>query len=280
MSNPSRSSLRRVAGALLAATAALLGHAALVEAHVGVVNTQLPYAVAGKSYELVLAVPHGCAVPNSSPAAEADTYRVEVTIPNGFTGVRPIIDGVFGRPAITRNGEGAVTTLVWTKAPSFDSEDDDQSYRIGLRSTAPSAPFTKAQFNVKQYCKNPAGGDDLVVDWANYVGSSGGAPSNQSPTVKIFPARAPGWNKFQLAATNEKHTKDAVTALMADFFSEAQIVWVKPGTNDGTGGWSANTATLERIKALVSSSEAGKYYELSSQDGVMIHASDEIWAKF
>ena len=39
--------------------AVLYGYPREVSAHVGVVNTQIPYAVAGKSYELVLAVPHG-----------------------------------------------------------------------------------------------------------------------------------------------------------------------------------------------------------------------------
>ena len=67
-------------------------------AHVGVVNTQVPYAVAGKSYELVLAVPHGCAYTKADgSAAEADTYKVEIAIPVGFTGARPIVDGVFGK---------------------------------------------------------------------------------------------------------------------------------------------------------------------------------------
>ncbi|MEY4980329.1 MAG: hypothetical protein RLZZ352_2599 [Pseudomonadota bacterium] len=247
------------------------------QAHVGVVNTQTPYAVAGKTYELVLAVPHGCAVPNTSPAVEADTYKVEVSIPAGFTGVRPIVDGVFGKPVLTKDGSGAVTKITWTKGAAFDSSADDQSYRIGLRSTAPNAPFTTSQFNVIQYCKNPvAGGADLFTDWANYTSS--GVTSNQSPKVKIFPARVPGWNKYNLAATNEKHTQADVTALLTDYFADAQIVWVAPGTNTGKGAYSVNTNTAAKIKALVA--KDATVYELTNKAGVMIHASDDIWVKY
>jgi len=262
---------------LIAAAAVAVGvawYGSTVNAHVGVVNTQLPYAVAGRSYELVLAVPHGCSYTAAGGAeAHADTYRVEVAIPAGFTGVRPIVDGVFGRPTIAKTGD-VVNTLTWTKGTSYDSTDDDQSYRIGLRGTAPNAPFTTVAFNVKQYCRNPQGGADIVVDWAQY----GSPASNQSPKVKIYPARTPGWNKFSVAANNEKHTKADVTALMTDFFSDAQIVWLTPGTNTGTGAWSANPNTVQKIKTLVGKDTT--YYEIAAKDDVMIHASDVIWAKF
>ena len=244
-------------------------------AHIGVVNTQLPYAVAGKSYELVLTVPHGCPVPGTE--VDADTYKVEVTVPSGFTGVRPIIDGVFGKPTLTKDSSGAVTRLLWSKPAALDSSADDQTYRVGLRGTAPNAPFTKVQFNVKQYCKNPAGGADLVTDWANY--SSGGTTSNQSPTVKVFPARVPGWNKYNLAASNEKHTLTDVQALLTDFFADAQIVWLAPGTNNGKGIYSVNANTMTKAKALIAKDSAA-YYELSTKADVMIHATDDIWVKY
>jgi hypothetical protein len=245
------------------------------QAHVGVVNTQLPYAVAGKSYELLLAVPHGCAYTTAAGVPdEADTYKVEIVIPAGFAGVRPIVEGVFGRPTITKDAEGVVTKLVWTKSPAYDSTADDQSYRVGLRGTAPNAPFTTIQFNTKQYCKNPAGGDDLVTDWSAY----GTPPSNQSPKVKIFPSRAPGWNQYSLASTNEKHAVDAVTALLTDFFSDAQIVWLLPGSNTGKGAWSANPATAARIKTLVA--KDATTYEILANPTVMIHATDVLWVKF
>jgi hypothetical protein len=255
--------------------AVLYGYPREVSAHVGVVNTQVPYAVAGKSYELVLAVPHGCAYTKADgSAAEADTYKVEVSIPPGFTGVRPIVEGVFGRAEIARDAAKNVTKLTFTKNPAFDSAEDDQTYRIGLRGTAPNAPFTAVQFNTKQYCRNPAGGADLFTDWSAY----GTPPTNQSPKVKIFPARAPGWNKFQLAATNEKHTQADVKALLADFFADAQIVWLSPGTNTGKGAYSANPATAAKIKTLVGKDPGT--YEITERADMMIHASDVIWAKF
>jgi len=255
--------------------AAAVGQTRVAYAHVGVVNTQLPYAVAGKSYELVLAVPHGCAYTAAGgAAAEADTYKVEVTIPAGFTGVRPIIDGVFGRPEVTRDGQNAVTRLVWTKATAYDSAADDQSYRVGLRGTAPNAPFTTIQFNTKQFCKNPLGGEDLVTDWSAY----GSPASNQSPKVKIFPVRAPGWNQFSLAANNEKHTIADVTALLKDFFGDAQIVWLLPGTNTGNGAFSANPTTALKIKTLAEQDPGS--YEIIANTTVMIHSTDVIWAKF
>lgn len=243
----------------------------LTQAHVGVVNTQLPYAVAGKSYELVLAVPHGCAYTDGAGAAkEADTYKVEVTTPAGFTGVRPIIDGVFGKPARTVNGSS--TTFLWSKPAALDSAADDQSYRVGLRGTAAAGTeFTKLTFNAKQYCKNPAGGADLVRDWVNYAGTDG-STSNQSPTVKVYPARTPGWNKVNVAATNEKHTQADVKAFLTDFFGDAQVVWI------GKAGYSANATTAAKIKALAAKDSA--YSELTENAAVMIHATDDIWVKY
>ena len=69
-----------------------------------------------------------------------------------------------------------------------------------------------------------------------------GSTSNQSPTVKVYPARTPGWNKVNLAAANEKHTQADVKAFLSDFFGDAQVVWV------GKGGYSANAATAAKIK--------------------------------
>ncbi len=87
------------------------------------VNTQLPFAREG-SYELVLAVPHGCAVTGSSPAVETDTYKVEVTTPVAFASPRAIVDGVFGVPVRTANADGT-TTFVWTKLGNGSSNHFD-----------------------------------------------------------------------------------------------------------------------------------------------------------
>lgn len=268
--------MKKLSHSLLAAGAVALCASSAI-AHVGVVNTMTPQAVAGKTYELVLAVPHGCTIPGSNPAVDADTYKVEVSIPAGFTGVRPIMDGVFGKPVLTKDSTGSAQQITWSKPASLDSAADDQSYRVALRGTAPNAPFTTIQFNVKQYCRNPvAGAADLFTDWSNYTSS--GATSNQSPKVKIFPARVPGWNKYNLAATNEKHTPADVSALLSDFFADAQIVWLSAGTNTGKGVYSANPNTALKIKALIAKDPT--HYDPTTKSDVMIHASDDLWVKY
>lgn len=253
----------------LGAMASAFAPAAL--AHVSVVNTQLPYAVAGKSYELVLAVPHGCGYTDAGGSKkDADTTRIEVTVPATFTTPRPIIDGAFGKP--TRSVNGDTTTFVWTQPTALASDNDDQSYRIGLRGTvAAGTEFTKLVFNTKQFCKNPSGGAELVQDWANYAGSDGSV-SNQSPKVKVYPARTPGWNKFNVAPANEIHTQADVKTFLSDFFSDAQIVWV------GKGAYSANATTLARIKAQAA--KDGSSFELTEKADAMIHATDDIWVKY
>ena len=250
-------------------------------AHVGVVNTQLPFAREG-SYELVLAVPHGCAVTGSSPAVEADTYKVEVTTPVAFGSPRAIIDGVFGVPTRTANADGT-TTFVWTKVGNgssnqFDSAGlaDNQSYRIALRgsfkattSSAEGAKFTTQRFNAKQYCKNPtAGQPDLFTDWSNYS-----APGdNQSPSVKVYPTRVVGWNSYTLPAgvTATLTTAAAVSTFVKAYFGDAQIVWV------GKAGYSPNADTTARIQALVAKDSS--YSELVNKTS--LSATETLWVKY
>lgn len=247
--------------------------APLASAHIGVVNTQPAFAIAGsRNYQLVLAIPHGCETTVNGTTTELDTYKFEMAVPTGFTNVRPIIDGVFGRPVITRNSTGAVTTLVWTKAAGFASPTDDQSYRIIVQGAPPNAPFSTLQFNVKQYCKNPTeGSPDIITDWANYKGSDGSI-SNQSPKVKVYPARVPGWNKYNLATGNEKANAADVKTFLTDFFADAQIVWV------GKAGYSANAITAAKIKALAA--KDATYFDLSTKTDATIKATDDIMVKY
>lgn len=246
--------------------------APVASAHIGVVNIAPPFAIATKTYQLILAIPHGCETTVNGTATTLDTYKFEVAIPAGFTGVRPIIDSVFGRPVITKDGTGAVTNLVWTKTPALNNTTDDQSYRIAIQGVPPNAPFTTIQFNAKQYCKNPVdGGADIVTDWANFPGT-GGTTSNQSPKVKVYPLRAPGWNKYNLAAGNEKNTAADVVGFMTDFFSDAQIVWV------GKAAFSANPITATKIKALAA--KDATYFDLSTKTDATIKATDDIMVKY
>jgi hypothetical protein len=250
-------------------------------AHVGVVNTQLPFAREG-TYELVLAVPHGCAVTGSSPAVETDTYKVEVTTPVAFGSPRAIIDGVFGVPARTANADGT-TTFVWTKlgngsSNQFDSAGlaDNQSYRIALRgsfkattASAEGARFTTQRFNAKQYCKNrTAGQPDLFTDWSNYS-----APGdNQSPTVKVYPTRVAGWNSYTVPASVAASltTAAAVSAFVKSYFGDAQVVWI------GKAGYSPNADTTSRIQALVAKDSS--YSELVNKTSLT--ASETLWVKY
>ena len=255
--------------ALLAVAAALALAPAPARAHVGVVNVQSPVAIAAKSYELVLTVPHGCEATVNGVAVKVDTYRIEVqipTLPDGtaaFSGVRPIMDGLFGKvEVVSRDSAGNATRLRWTKSSAaFESADDDHAYRIGLRGTAPNAPFTALQFPTTQYCRNGSS-PDLSIAWT-------GA---DAPTVRIYPARAPGWNRFNLLASNEKHTQADVQALLTGFFADAQIVWV------GKNAYSPNATTAERIRALAAKDPA--YGELATRAGVMIHSTDDIWVRY
>jgi YD repeat-containing protein len=264
-----------------AAGLALLLCAPLAAAHIGVVNTQLPFAREG-TYELVLAVPHGCAVPGSSPAVETDTYRVEVTTPAAFGSPRAIIDGVFGVPTRSTNADGT-TTFVWTKLGNgssnhFDAvgQADNQSYRIALRgsfrattTSAEGTRFTTQRFNAKQYCKNPAAGQpDLFTDWANYSA----AGDNQSPAVKVYPTRVAGWNAYTLPASVAATlaTPAAVSAFVKAYFGDAQIVWV------GKAGYSPNADTTARIQALVAKDSS--YSELVNKPS--LSSSETLWVKY
>jgi hypothetical protein len=265
MDNKTKLSLGLMAAAFLAALPT-------AQAHVGVVNTQLPYAVAGKTYELILAVPHGYELPaaGAAPSVHLDTYKIEVAIPAGFTGVRPIaIDPAFGQPVITKDAAGLVTKLVWTKAATDVSPEDDRSYRIGIRGTLPNAPFTALRFNTKQFFKNPAGGEDLVTDWATYGTPT---PSNQSPTVKIFPARAPGWNKFTITDATAKPAATDAIALIAGYFADAQIVWA------GKSAWSSNAETLAKVNSLAAQDPS--YANIATSTTFALKSGDVIWAKF
>lgn len=252
----------------------------LAQAHIGVVNTQLPFAREG-TYELALAIPHGCAIAAGS-SVDADTYKVEVTTPVAFTSPRALLDGVFGVPTRTLNADGT-TTFVWTKigngtTNAFDAPAlaDNQSYRVALRgsflattTTTEGAKFTTQRFNAKQYCKNPtAGQPDLFTDWSNLSAVG----DNQSPTVKVLPTRQPGWNSYTLPASvaTTLTTPAAVGTFIKAYFADAQIVWV------GKAGYSANTSTTTKIKNLVT--KDASYSELVNKSS--LSAADVLWVKY
>lgn len=234
-------------------------------AHVGVVNTQSALAIAGKSYELVLTIPHGCTGPDG--ATKLDTSTIEVAIPTGtdglaqMTGVRPIMDGVFGKAEIvSRDTQGNVTRIRWSKPASLDGDGDVYSYRVGLRGTMPNLPFSSMQFLATQRCRNGAAAE-VVKEW--------GA---ESPIVKVFPAHLPGWNKFNLSVGLEKHSKADVQGFLSGFFGDALIVWV------GKGAWSPNATTQSQIASMIE--KDASFFDLFGSDMAMIHSTDDIWVRY
>lgn len=261
----------------LAIALSLLAGVCGVSAHVGVVNSQLSYAREG-SYELFLAVPHGCSyTPAGGVETDLDVYRLEVTTPVAFTRPRPIVDGVFGIPTLSAQSDGT-TTFVWTKPASLDTPAfaDTMSYRVGIRgsfeSTSPTkagARFTTQRFNTKQFCKHPTPGQpDIVIDWSNY----GTPASNQSPTVRVFPTRQPGWNSYTLPADVAAGLSSpaAVSAFVRSFFADAQIVWLDKA------GYSPNTVAMAKIQALIQRDNT--YSELLNR--ASISSNETLWVKY
>lgn len=231
-------------------------------AHVGVVNTQSQLALAGRSYELLLSVPHGC----EANDAHLDTTRIEVSIPTKadgtalVTGVRPLMDGVFGKVEVTRrDAAGNALELKWTKPATLELADDSHLYRIGLRGMLPTTPFVSLRFTTRQVCRSATG--EVVKDWGL-----------ESPKVKVFPSRQPGWNRIAIAPELERHGKADVTAFLRDFFSDAQVVWL------GKRAWSANEETMKRLDEA-QARELG-LSKVADAEELMLHAGDELWAKY
>ena len=253
--NRTPKTLLRLAAGLALPLAATLAHA-----RIGVVNTQSPYAREG-SCELVLTIPHGCPIAGGS--VEADTYKFQVTTPPAFTGPRAIIDGVFGAPARTGNADGS-TTFTWTKignggGDAFDAPGlaDNQSHRVGLRGSFAATAASPS---------DPS--QDLSVDWSTY----GSPATNESPNVRVLPARAPGWNSHTLPAgvAATPTTPAAVSNFVKAFFADAQIVWV------GKAAYSPNADATARIQALVAKDTS--YSELVNK--ASLSSTDVLWVKY
>lgn len=183
-------------------------------AHVSFV-ANVPYA--GKSYVATLNVPHGC---EDSSAKLYDSSKIEVTIPAGFTGVRPS-PSTFGKASVVKDAQGNVTKLVWTKAEADKLADDSQFYQITFRGTLPNAPFTALAFDTVQTCE---GG--LTQAWTGV----------NVPTLRVLPGRTVGWNKFTVPTALD------LTGAGKNFFTDAAIVW------KGKEGYSANSNTFDLIK--------------------------------
>lgn len=230
---------------LFAVAVVLLCHSA--QAHISVTSGP---AFAGKSQELTFKVGHGC--------AGADTYRLEVRIPEGVTGVRPL-DSVFGKAVVSKDSaSGRITSVTWTKAAADVLPGDTQLYKFTLSAALPDAPFTPLFFPTIQTCR-AEDGTESVTEW---VGTStehhrqtGGAvaAANPAPYVFLLPPRTPGWNKYTVG----QHVHDL------SLFNDAQIVWA------GSAAYSANPSTLQLIEK-----------EPDTQVLDAIHPGTDIWVKY
>lgn len=198
--------------AILVPSAAILFasmHAA--DAHVSFVANN---AYAGKSYIATANIPHGCSDTNGT---QYDTVKVEISIPAGFTGVRPQDSG-FGPAAVEKDASGKVTKLIWTKSAAALPEDT-HFYQLSFRGTLPNTPLQSLEFVTKQTCSG-----NTTKTWE-------GA---DVPALRILPARASGWNKYTAQTTINEVTIKA-------FFADAHIVW------SNGAAYSANTVTAGLI---------------------------------
>lgn len=171
---------------------------------------------ANKSQQITFEVGHGC--------AGADTYQIEVRIPEGVSAVRAL-PSAFGNGIVNKDEAGTVTSVVWTKSDDDVLPGDTQFYAFTLRARVGDTPFKSLSFPTIQTCRN-AQGEDSVSEWV-------GGESEPAPSAVVLPARVAGWNKFVVA--------DAIADLAV--FADAQIVWV------GDAAYSSNAAIAEIIAA-------------------------------
>jgi periplasmic copper chaperone A len=219
----------------------ILGLTSTALAHVSVAGP----AFAGKSQVLTFSVGHGC--------EGADTFRVEVKIPEQVTSVRAL-PSLWGEAEISKNDAGIVTSVAWTKDDV--RAEDDQYYQFGIRIGVPETPFTILYFPTTQTCRT-ADGVESTVEWAALPDESEAAPEGEetspSPSLWVVPPRMAGWNKYTVDAKLDD----------LSVFDDAQIVWA------GDAAYSANAQTKELIRS------EDDVDELSE-----IKAGAEIWVKY
>ena len=226
-----------------AVTVSLLSPVA--EAHIGV-SAPGPI-IANTTQELTFVVGHGC--------GGADTLRVEIRIPEGVTGVRPV-DAVFGKAVVKKDASDKVTSVVWSKPVEDVLPSDTQLYKFSLRAKLPDTPFVPLFFPAIQTCRSAAG-VETVVEWVGEDAGHGhrqaSEAANPAPVAFLLPARAPGWNRY----TVNQHVHDL------SVFADAQIVWA------GKAVYSPNTS----IQGLIAQ-------EQDVQPLSEIHPGTEIWVKY
>jgi len=217
----------------------------VAEAHIGLSSAP---AIAASTQELSFVVGHGC--------EGVDTYRIEVRIPEGVGGVRPL-DSVFGKAVLSKDSTGRVTAVTWTKAVADVLPEDSQLYKFSLRAKLPDAPFTALFFPTIQTCRAPDG-TERVQEWVSTSTEHGHALAEEpaalpAPSLFVLPPRTPGWNKY----TVQQHVHDL------SIFQDAQIVWA------GSAAYSPSAF----ISGLIAE-------EPNTQVLQQIHPGTEIWVRY
>jgi periplasmic copper chaperone A len=201
-------------------------------------------AFANKTQKITMGLGHGC--------DGADTLAITIDIPAGVTSVRPLFSD-FGKPSVTKDANGNVTSVTWRKADVDLQPADIQFHELVLRARIPDVAFTQQQWITHQTCRD-ANGVETVVHWDQPPGSTTGEPA---PILTVVPARLPGWNKVVL-------TKPIAAADLPTFFGDALIVW------RGNSAFSSNPNTMTLIQGTAGVS-------VLSTD---LAPNDEIWVKY
>lgn len=217
--------MKRYATSLMTAAGIFLGLVQAVEAHVSFVVNATSIPVAGKSYTATLNVGHGC---EDAGGTLYDTEILEVNIPPTFTKVRPM-DAAWGAATIEKDMDGNVTKLIWTRTAATQAEDS-HLYQVTFKGSLPNEPLTTLGFVATQRCN----GGTLETIWE-------GA---ETPTLKLLPARLPGWNKYTAQADMDEATLKA-------YFGDALIVWYN------NTAYSANPVTTTLITNPLTAIPAG-----------------------
>ncbi|MCG8538290.1 MAG: DUF1775 domain-containing protein [Pseudomonadales bacterium] len=213
-------------------------------AHVSVTS---PKAFSNAYYQVDMAVPHGC--------SGADTYRIEVSIPESLTGVRAVLGELGYAELETNPSTGQVNKLIWEKPDSDLLDSDSHAYNISFRTKLPDVAFTALHFPTVQYCIDSEG----VESSSEWIGTGGhghhGGSSDElpAPALFIYPPRSSGWNQY--IAPDHLHDMS--------IFKDAEIVW------KGSAAYSPNPHTQSLIE-----NDA----EASVLDA--IHPGEEFWVKY
>jgi hypothetical protein len=222
-------------------------------AHIGISPKQAP---ATTNQVVTFAINHGCKIKDSNNVEhEYDTLSVQIDIPAAIDGktVRVMPVEFAGAPVVTRDGDGAVTSVKWTRdVADLQPVDGLGYYELKLKLPIPGAPFTAIPFVITQTCKD-GNGDDIVVVWS-------GPSSNPEPSPVLYVTsdkHSYGWNKYTL-------TTPVANADFGKYFGDALIVW------KGTSAFSPNMV----VNTLIAATPGVTPLEAD------LAAGDEIWVKY